>query len=86
MIEIQARIIGAGRVKELMEENAGGVLGPVDKDAGRITRIGVAAVDVKGLDALPCSFWKGTKGGVRTDIDRVGLSIGPLEHLENARP
>ncbi len=73
-------------MKEFVNQNPRGVLGAVHKDAGGVTRIGVAAVNVEGLDGLPCSFGKGAEGGMGAEINGIGESIGPLEELKNARP
>jgi hypothetical protein len=41
-------IVATIGMKELVDQNTSGIFGPKDKDTVRITRIGVAAINVKG--------------------------------------
>jgi hypothetical protein len=50
LFQVKRRVIAAIGVKEFMKENTSRVFGPKDKYAVRITRIGIAAVNMKGSD------------------------------------
>jgi hypothetical protein len=50
LFQVKGCVIAAIGVKEFMKEDPSGILRPKDKYAVRITRIGVAAVNMKGSD------------------------------------
>ena len=50
LFQVKGRVVAAIGVKELMKKDPSRVLGPKEKYAIRITRIGIAAVNMKGSD------------------------------------
>jgi len=75
--------VAAIGVKELMNQNACGILGPKDKYAVGITRIGVSAVNMKGSDRFPV----GRKVPNRlVSQQENGMRLATTKELDNLGP
>lgn len=73
-------------MEEFVNENAARLLRSKDKDAGRITRIGIAAVDVERRDGLAGSGRKLPERRMGAQENAIGLAIVALKQLQNDRP
>jgi len=67
-------------MKELVDQDPGGIFRPINKDAGGVAGIGISPVNIERRDWFVL-FRKLAESWMGTQKDRVGLAIGSLIQL-----
>jgi hypothetical protein len=64
-------VVCAGGMQKLVNQDTGRILGSVDKHAGFVTRIGVAAIDVERTNRGVQVGRERAQGGMCTEENRI---------------
>jgi hypothetical protein len=83
LFQVKGRVVAAIGVKELMKKDPSRVLGPKEKYAIRITRIGIAAVNMEGPHRFAV---RGKMPNRLMGQQKNGMRLAAAKELDNLGP